>query len=85
MNMTFPLIYFLYIYYAFLAIWSLFCFVVVFHMLKYGFKNLTNFIVTLIFIVVSIILVIISFYFINQIDWGTNISIFSGFSNTLEY
>lgn len=83
--MTFPLIYFLYIYYAFLVLWAFFGFVVVFHMVKYGFKNLNNFFITLIFIVVGAALVLVSFYFIDQIDWETRVSIFKNFSNSLEY
>lgn len=85
MTMTFPIIYFLYAYYAFLVIWVFFCLVVVFHILKYGFKNFTNFLITLFFIIISILLVMTSFYFINKINWETNVSIFKDVSNTLEY
>jgi len=79
--MVLQLKYFLYVYYAFLAVWFLFFLVSVYHIFKFGFKNFTTFFTTLIFIGFALILLSISFSFILAIDWNTEITIFTGLLN----
>jgi len=74
--MTFPLYIFLIIYFIFLLIWLIFSFIGVYHMLKFGFLNLTTFFVIFIFIAVSFLILIASYKYLSQIDWRMNISIF---------
>lgn len=80
--MTLPLIYFLYAFYAFLAVWFVLCLVVVYHLATYGFKNNTTFFATFIFIAFSIILVLAVFGFIGKINWQTSITLFEGIKLT---
>lgn len=79
--MTFSLIIFLYVYYAFLVAWSLVCLVALYHMLKFGMRNFTTFFVTFIFIGIAVLMLYSSFYFINQIDWSLRVSVFEGVFN----
>lgn len=73
--MSFTLILLLNIYYAFLVVWLIFCLVALYHLLKYGFKNLVTLGVIIIFITISALLLLTSFFYINQIDWSTEINI----------
>jgi len=82
--MSFPLIYFLYIFYGFLVLWFLLCLVVVYHLVTFGFKNSTTFFMTFIFIVISALLILTVFNFINEVNWQTTITIFEGINfNTM--
>lgn len=82
--MVFPLSIFLYIYFAFLAIWSVFVLTSLFHILKFGVKNIITFSVTVIFIAVAIFLLLGSYLFISGIEWDASVTIFDGlFKNTI--
>lgn len=81
--MIFRLIFFLYIYYAFLAIWLLFFLALIYHMLKFGLKTFATFFLTFIFIAMAFFMLNASFVYIGQIDWSTEIQIFSGFTNSI--
>ena len=77
--MTFQLSALLYVYYAFLIIWLIFFVVAIYHMFKFGFKNFTTYLSTLIFIVVAVLLLSTSYYYISRIDWTISIGLFEGF------
>jgi len=84
--MTFSLSIFLYLYIAFLVMWFFLSLSAIYHMFKFGFKNLITFLSTFIFIIISIFLLASSYYYISEIDWKTQISLFEGiFSRTLEF
>ncbi len=55
--MIFTLKIFLYLYYAFLVAWALFSLAGVYHMFRYGFKNITTFLVTFIFLAFSVLMI----------------------------
>lgn len=74
--MTISLSIFLYIYFAFLFGWLLFTLAGIYHMLKFGFKNFTTFFTTIIFIGVTITMLAVSYNFIIEIDWKTEVSLF---------
>ena len=74
--MTLKLIYFLYIYFAFLFAWFIFFVISIYHIIKFGFKNFSTFFVSFIFIGVAIILLSISFNFIKEIDWTITTDLF---------
>lgn len=83
--MVFTLQVFLYIYYAFLIAWALFSLAGVYHMLRWGFKNITTFLVTFIFLAFSFLMISVSFGFIANINWGVEISAFGNlFTNNLD-
>lgn len=75
--MTFSLSILLYVYLAFLFVWFVFSIIGIYHMLKFGFINFMTFISVIFYIVISLILLLVSFDYIAQINWDTNITIFS--------
>jgi hypothetical protein len=79
--MIIRLVYFLYIYYAFLAIWAVLFLVGIYHLLRFGFKNFTTLVMTFLFITIAALMLWSSFGFIQQVDWNTEITTFSGISN----
>jgi hypothetical protein len=83
--MTFPLSIFLYIYLAFLAVWALFVFTSMYHILKFGVKNMITFSVTFIFIAVAVFLLFFSYLFISEIQWDMNVTILGGLFNNNIY
>ena len=78
--MQFQLSIFLYIYYGFLAIWLVFILTAVYHMLKFGFKTVSTLLITVLFLLVTISMLVVSYGFISQIDWQTEISLFNSFT-----
>lgn len=76
--MTFKLSILLIPYLLFLFLWLFFSLVAVYHMIKFGFKNFTTFFTTFIFVAVSLVLLVVSYNFLIQIDWDTSVSIFKG-------
>jgi len=54
-------------------------------MFKFGFKNFTTFFATFIFVAISILLLATSYNYLNQIDWGINITILEGLFNSNYY
>jgi len=80
--MTFSLSVFLIPYLLFLLLWLAFSLVAVYHMMKFGFKNFTTFFTTFIYIGVSIIILVISYNFLSQINWGINMSVLEGLFNS---
>ncbi len=70
---------FLFAYLIFLFFWVIFSFFNIFHAVKFGLANKTNIIVMIIYIVVSLIIIGVSFMFISTIDWNEKIDILSLF------
>ena len=79
--MVFSLSLFLYAYLAFLFVWLSFMIVAVYHMLRFGFRNTTTFITTIIFLIVAVFMLMASFSFIYKIDWNTEIEILPFIAN----
>ena len=73
--MTIKLVYFLYGYFVFLFVWFIFFLISIYYITKFGFKNLTTFFISFIFIIIAIILLSISFSFIKEIDWTATIEL----------
>jgi hypothetical protein len=71
--MSFPLSFLLYAYYAFLAVWAVFVLVALYHIARYGFKNIATFLTTAVFMAVALFLLSASFMYIGQIDWSVEI------------
>jgi pilus assembly protein TadC len=79
--MTFPLYIFFIIYLSFLLVWLAFSFIGVYHMLKFGFLNLTTFFSILIYITIAVLMLSVSYKYLSQIDWRMNITIFGDILN----
>lgn len=83
--MSFQIIIFLYIYLGFLAVWSFFFIVAVYHMYKFGFKSIATFATTFLFIAIALIMLTASFIFIFDINWKQEVEILKFLqSNSLE-
>jgi len=67
--MSFTISIFLFLYYAFLAVWAIFSLIGIYHVLRFGFKTFVTFFVTFAYLAVSVIILFISFNLINQVDW----------------
>jgi hypothetical protein len=73
--MSFPLYYFLYAYYVYLAFWLIFSIVALYHLMKYGFKNFFTFFIICLYVGISFGLLMFSYYSLSQFDWELNISL----------
>lgn len=80
--LTFHLSILLYIYAFFLLIWLVFFLVSIYHMVKFGFRSLTAYFTTVIFISVSVLMIAVSAYYITGIDWTAEITVFQGYNST---
>lgn len=76
--MSFSLQIFLYVFYGFLAVWSVFFLTALYHLFRFGFKNLVTILSFLIFVGVAVLMLSASFGFISQIDWSQEVAIFNG-------
>lgn len=76
--MSFPISIFLYIYFAFLLFWVVFSLAEIYHILKYGFKTATTFFITFGYLAVALIIIAASLIYISQVDWQSELSVFSG-------
>ncbi len=65
---------FLYIYLAFLVLWLAFSVTALYHMFKFGFKNFVSYISVVLYITVSVIILGVSFFYIIQFDWKTDLT-----------
>lgn len=76
--MAIPLAIFYYIYLAFVAFFLLFTLFNVYHLVRFGFLTIGNISVTAFYIIVSILILIISWGYIGQIDWQQAVTITMG-------
>jgi hypothetical protein len=76
--MSIPLSIFLYIYYAFLAVWTVFSLVSLYHMFKFGVKSFTSFFAAFSYLAVSFVILVITYNYCRQIDWTSAIAILPG-------
>lgn len=80
--MSFPLVIFLYIYFAFLFVWLIFSAVGVYHLVKYGFLNFMTFFSLFAYAAVSFLILAVSYDYIREVDWNITVSIFQGIFNS---
>ena len=74
--MEFPLIVFLYIYYAFLLLWAILFFIALYHMFRFGFRSLESILAVVFFIGIAGLMLDASFQYINKIDWQQTVTVF---------
>jgi hypothetical protein len=73
---SFKLIFFLYLYYFFLAVWLVFLGVSIYHIIKYGFRCKTTFVFLTFFIAASILVLSITAFLLRGVDWNEEVSLF---------
>jgi hypothetical protein len=75
----------LYLYLALVLIWLIGCLVAIFHVLKFGFKNLITYVATFIFMAGTILILLATLNFILAVDWNKDVTIFQNpFNNNVE-
>lgn len=73
--MSIPLAILYYLYLVFVAGFLLFTFFNVYHLVRFGFLTIGNIIIIGFYIIVSILILLISWGYISQIDWQQTIPI----------
>lgn len=77
--MTFTLSIFLYAYFAFTGVWFLFSLVALYHLLKFGFRGGMTFFTAVGYVVVSAMVILATFSYLQPIDWQTSVSVFDNY------
>lgn len=65
---------FYFIYLIFVLFFIIFTFFNAYHLVKFGFLTFSNIIIISFYIIVSVLILLISFNYINQIDWKQTMS-----------
>jgi len=73
--MGIPLSLFYYIYLVFVVVFLFFTFFNVWHLIRFGFLTVGNIVMIAFYILVTIMILLISWYYIGQIDWKETIPI----------
>ncbi|MCX6792576.1 MAG: hypothetical protein NTY12_00970 [Candidatus Falkowbacteria bacterium] len=77
--MTFPLVIFLYAYFVFLFIWAILSLIGFYHLLRFGGRMFGSFFVGLLYIVGTLVILYVSYFYFSTIDWQAQATIFQGF------
>jgi hypothetical protein len=75
---SFKLLFFLYLYYFFLAVWLVFFGISIYHIVKFGFKNKTTFAFLGIFIAASVLVLSTTAFLLMGVDWNEEVGLFGG-------
>lgn len=67
--MEIPITIFLFIYLLYILIFLFFSFFNLYHMLRFGFVSFGAYVITIGYIVVTLLALFVSYYYIAQIDW----------------
>ncbi len=79
--MTFSLSLFLYVYLVFLFLWFIFSLIGVFHIVKFSQFTFMSVFSLGAYVILSLVILGVSFMYIRQIDWTTQINLFSNFNS----
>lgn len=72
---------FLLLYLIYIAIFLFFSFFNLFHMTKYGFVSVGAWVVTVSYIVITLLGLFVSYYYIAQVDWNETFQILGSTTN----
>lgn len=78
--MEIPLAIFYYIYLVFVLIFLLFTFFNIYHLVRFGYLTLSNIIIISFYITFSILMLIVSWHYISEINWQQNIQLLPTFT-----
>jgi hypothetical protein len=76
---------FLFIYLIYILVFLFFSFFNLYHMLKYGFVSFWAYVITVGYIIVSLLALFISYYYIAQIDWSHTVDILDTSASTSNF
>jgi len=79
--MTFPLVIFLYGYFAFLVFWAILSLVGFYHLVRFGGRMFVSFFVGFLYVIGTIFLLYVSYLYLATIDWQVQVSIFQNLGN----
>jgi len=74
--MDVQLSFFLFIYLIFIAVFLFYTFFNLYHILKFGFVSIAAYLITFGYIVITILALFVSYFYIAQIDWGITFELF---------
>jgi len=74
--MSIPIIIFLGLYLLLIISFIIFSMFLLYHAFRFGVANVTNMMTIVIYLTVSIVLLVTSYYYISQIDWSLRLEIF---------
>jgi len=77
--MAIPLSIFYYTYLILLAVFLFFTFFNVYHLVRFGFLSLSNLVMIIFYIIISILIITVSWNYIGQIDWTQSIQLAAQF------
>jgi hypothetical protein len=80
--MNISLSYFLFAYLIFLAIWLVLSLTGLYHLYKFGFKIAATYISIAAYLIISILILVITYGFLNTIDWSEKITILQWLGST---
>ena len=78
--MAIPLYIFYFAYLIFLLIFLFFTYFNIYHLVRFGFITLSNLVVIIFYIIVSILIIAISWNYISQVDWTQSIQVANQFT-----
>jgi hypothetical protein len=74
--MEIELSFFLFIYLIYIAIFLFYTFFNLYHTIKYGFVSLGMYIITFLYLSLTILALFVSYFYIAQVDWSSSIYFF---------
>ncbi len=69
---------FLFLYLIYILIFLFFSFFNLYHMLRFGFVSFWAYVITIGYIIITLLALFVSYYYISQIDWqGTSLELYN--------
>lgn len=81
--MSIPLYIFYFIYLGLVAIFLLFTLFNIYHLIKFGYLSLNNIIIISFYIIVTILILLISWRYISQINWQENLELMPAINSNI--
>jgi hypothetical protein len=79
--MEFPLYIILIPYLIFILVWFIFSLVALYHMFKFGFKNITTYFTSFLYVLIATGMLAVSYIYLNELDWTVKISVLNNILN----
>ncbi len=76
---------FLFIYLIYILIFLFFSFFNLYHMLRFGFVSFWAYVITIGYIIITLLALFVSYYYIAQVDWNQPLEIFNSNSNSMYF
>jgi len=77
MTVEFPLYSFLILYLVYIGIFLIFSLFNVYHLVKHGFSSVFVYIVIILYIMLAAVVVFLTYYYLQEVDWNQSLSLLS--------